>query len=132
MPRTTSSLVSAIIEVDSNINLTPFITFANELVTEACGALGYSAERLEMIERLLAAHFYTLRDPRPTQEQAGPVSASYQSKVGLYLSTSHYGQHAKLLDSLGGLADLEKKAANGQKKPTMFWSGKTADEEALD
>jgi len=104
--RTTSELVSAIIEVDINIPLEPFISVANELVTELCSAAGYSVERMELIERWLSAHFYTNRDPRPTREEAGPVSASYQSKLSLNLGTSHYGQTAMMLDTAGGLAAL--------------------------
>lgn len=106
--RTTSELVAGIIEVDPTIPLDPFITTASELVTELCSDKGYSEARMELIERWLSAHFYTNRDPRPTREEAGPVSASYQSKVALNLSTSHYGQSALMLDTAGGLADLSK------------------------
>lgn len=114
--RTTSELVGGIIEVDSNISLDPFITTANELVTEICVPAGYTDERLELIERFLAAHFYTLRDPRPTSEGAGSVQAAYQSKVDLGLKTSHYGQQAMILDTAGGLAELN---ANTHIMPTV-------------
>lgn len=128
MPRTTADLVKGLIEVDSNIDLTPFIATANALVTEACVPKGYDDTRLELIERFLAAHFYTLRDPRPTSETAGPVSASYQSRVGLYLSTSHYGQHAKLLDTKGGLATIEAAASKPTRTVSATWVGKKEDE----
>lgn len=104
--RTTDELVAGIIEVNVSIPLTPFIFPANELVTEVCVPAAYTDERLELIERFLAAHFYTLRDPRTTDEKAGSVSATYQSKVDLFLSTSHYGQTAMVLDTAGGLAKL--------------------------
>lgn len=104
--RTTPELVSGIIEVDGAIDLAPFISVASELVTEFCTGKGYTVERMELIERWLSAHFYTNRDPRPTREEAGPVSATYQSKVDLNLYTSHYGQTAMLLDTAGGLALL--------------------------
>ena len=106
--RTTSELVATIIEVDSNINLDPFILSANELVTEFCSDADYTETRLELIERYLAAHFYTLRDPRPVREEAGSVAVTYESKVGLRLSVSHYGQHAMILDTAGGLATLSE------------------------
>lgn len=106
--RTTSELVAAVIEVDISIPLEPFISVANELVTEICSPAGYSDERLELIERWLSAHFYTNRDPRPTREEAGPVSASYQSKLSLNLGTSHYGQTAMMLDTAGGLSNLSR------------------------
>jgi len=106
--RTTSEFVAAIIEVDVTIPLDPFMTIANELVTELCSAAGYSTERMELIERWLSAHFYTNRDPRPVREEAGPVSATYQSKVALNLATSHYGQTAMMLDTAGGLSELSR------------------------
>ncbi len=109
MPRTTSVDVAAIIEVDVSINLDPFILVANELVTEVCGGAGYTDARLELIERWLAAHFYTNRDPRPVSENAGPVGTTYQSAVDLNLNTSHYGQTAMLLDTAGGLATLNQR-----------------------
>jgi len=125
MARTTSILVAGIIEVDPNISLDPFILPANELVTEICVPAGYSAERLELIERYLSAHFYTLIDPRATNEKAGPVSAAYQSKVDLMLFTSHYGQMACALDTAGGLAELNKDTTSGigTRIAKVFWAG---------
>lgn len=121
MPRTTAELVQGIIEVDVSIDLTPFIFPANELVTEICAPLGYTSERLELIERYLAAHFYTLRDPRPVSEQAGPVSTTYQSRVDLFLSTSHYGQMACTLDTKGGLATLNR--PRNRRTASVTWAG---------
>lgn len=121
--RTTSQLVAGIIEVDISIPLDPFIAVASELVTELCtdSDTGYSDERLELIERWLSAHFYTNRDPRPTREEAGPVSASYQSKVALNLASSHYGQTAMMLDTAGGLSELSRDL---QKRTlTVSWLG---------
>jgi len=125
MARTSSLLVSGIIEVDSAISLDPFILPANELVTECCGDVGYSDERLEIIERYLAAHFYTLRDPRALNEKAGSVAATYQSKVDLNLATSHYGQHAMILDTKGGLARLNATTTNPPRRRTgtVSWLG---------
>lgn len=113
MARTTSGAVEGIIEVDSSISLTPFIESANALVTEVCVPLEYDDIRLELIERWLAAHFYAIRDPRTTSEKAGPVSANYQSKVDLGFNVTHYGQMAMRLDTLGGLAALQKKIETG-------------------
>lgn len=129
MARTTSELVGGIIEADVRIDLEPFLVAANELVTEVCADAGYSPERLELIERYLAAHFYTLRDPRPTSERAGPVEASYQSKVDLFFKTSHYGQHAMVLDTAGGLAALQAKMETKgvPKTLTVTWLGVEAE-----
>ena len=131
MARTTGTLVAGIIEIDPTfdlaVDLDPFIFPANELVTEACGNYGHSAGRLEIIERYLSAHFYTLRDPRPVSERAGSVSATYQSKVDLNLSTSHYGQTAMVLDTSGGLADLNNQAIRGKRTVSLTWGGTAAD-----
>ncbi len=121
MPRTTSELVAGIIEVDEDIDLTPFIFPSNELVTEICAPKGYTPERLELIERYLAAHFYTLRDPRPVSEGAGSVNTTYQSRVDLFLSTSHYGQMACMLDTAGGLSALNH--PRWKRTASVLWAG---------
>jgi len=133
MARTTPTLIGGIIEWDSDeskvtfISMTPFIDVANELVTECCGSSGYTAMRLELIERWLSAHFYTVRDPRVESEKAGPVSEKFQSKVGLGFDTSHYGQMAMRLDTEGGLAALNEQVKKGKKVTVgVTWLG-TAD-----
>lgn len=122
--RATESLVAAIIEVDEEINLSPFIIAANALVEEIAIDSGHDEARLTLIETWLAAHFYAMRDPRVTDERAGPVSASYQNKVDLFLSLSHYGQMAQTLDTSGLLMGL-----SGQKTRTasVQWAGKEVD-----
>lgn len=116
MARTTDALVAGIIEVDSNITLTPFIAVANTLVTKCCTDLDedYPAAELIQIETWLAAHFYTVRDMRAEYEKAGSVAQKLQSKVDLGLSTSHYGQTAMTLDYFGGLAKLNEEIKNGK------------------
>tara|TARA_R110000751_G_scaffold152635_1_gene257752 strand:- start:6504 stop:6926 length:423 start_codon:yes stop_codon:yes gene_type:complete len=133
--RTTRTLVAEIIELDVSIvpndaAMLPFITVANELVTEVCTTpagpkVAYTAARLELIERWLTAHFYTNRDPRTSSESAG-VSASYQSKIDLGLDTSHYGQTAMRLDTNGGLSKLNEDAKKGKPKLSAFWAGTAA------
>lgn len=123
MARTTSASVQGIIEVDAAIDLNPFILVANELVTEVCSDAGYSDERLELIERWLAAHFYCTRDPRASREQAGPVAQSLQSVIDLGLNNSHYGQTALLLDTAGGLAALNKTSQKGKRTASVTWMG---------
>ena len=107
MARTTSAAVALIIEVDTSISLTPFIEVANALVTECCSTVAtYTDARLELIERWLSAHCYTVRDMRAESEKAGDISEKKQSKVDLGFDTSHYGQMAMRLDTAGGLANL--------------------------
>lgn len=130
MARTTTEQVEEIIEVDDTItSLAPFIAMANELVTEVCAPLGYSDERLELIERWLSAHFYCSRDPRISYEVAGPTAATYQYKVGLFLANTSYGQMALSMDTRGGLAKLSKQMEEGKGKVTasISWLGSNCD-----
>ena len=133
MARTNATNVKSIIEVDASIivsdsDLDPFISTANELVTEMCTGTvngpktAYTATRLELIERWLSAHFYAVRDPRVKNEKAGSVGVTYQEKVDLNFSVTTYGQQALMLDTNGGLRSLsEGKAHNVQ----VLWLGTT-------
>jgi len=114
--RTDSTAVEGIIEVDSSISLTPFIEVASSLVDSVCAASGYTAARLELIERWLAAHFYAIRDPRKDSEKAGPVSEKNQYKVDLGFDVTTYGQMAMRVDYEGNLAALNERVKSGQKR----------------
>ena len=138
MARTTKAQIEEIIEIDVEIipddaAMAAFILVASELVTESCtGDAGpstsYSDERLELIERWLAAHFYTNRDPRVSSEKAGPVGSNFQSKVDLGFDTSHYGQTAMRLDTNGGLAKVNEDTKKGKPRVGVSWLGTPADE----
>lgn len=131
--RTTKAAVAGIIELDPNLVPTDaamdsFLLPANELVTELCvGSAGptpaYTAARLELIERWLAAHFYTTLDPRASSEKADSASAKYQEKIDVGLAASHYGQMAMRLDTNGGLARMNHNALKGATKIGGFWAG---------
>lgn len=137
--RTTSVKVAAIIEWDTDIPLDPFISAASTLVdrversADSLNLLlddpdtgGKTREdKLTEIETFLAAHFYTLRDPRPASEGAGPVSTSYQSAVlARPLSTSHYGLAAMALDETGILTAIDAGKPGGRRTVGVFWGGK--------
>lgn len=124
MARTTPTLVKGIIEVDASIDLAPFIAAANAMVTDIAVESGHSSERLQLIETWLAAHFYTVRDPRVTSEKAGTVGASYQSAVDLNLATSHYGQMAMVLDSSG----LLRGESRAKRRVGATWLGTKCNE----
>lgn len=130
--RTTSSAVEEIIEVDTDIDLTPFIEAASALVDVHCAAKNsaYTATELELIERWLSAHCYCVRDPRATFESVGKLQSTYQSKVDLCLYTSHYGQMAMMLDWYGGLAALnDLMTKNGGKRTVgITWLGEEDEE----
>lgn len=138
MARTTPALVATIVKVSTTFaNLTPFIDSANELVTEVCASVKnkdgsdyYTPTRLELIERWLAAHFYKAGPVEAVaSEQAGPVQQSFQYKLGLNLAVTKYGQQAMLLDTMGGLAALNKASEEGRlKRASVAWLGKEVDE----
>jgi len=119
MARTTPELVAGIIEVDGSITLDPFILAASVLVDDIAEKSGHSSDRLQLIETWLAAHFYTVRDPRPTSERASTIEVRYQSAVDLNLNTSHYGQMAMTLDTSGQLRAISA----GKRKPSVTWLG---------
>jgi hypothetical protein len=134
--RTTYEAVAKLIEIDSTVttDAAEFIETASVIVDEVCatakktdGSDYYSAARLELIERWLAAHFYAIRDPRAVMEKAGPVSQTIESKIDLYFSVTRYGQQAMLIDTNGGLARLNAKMKNGQPSLQFFWAGTETD-----
>ena len=134
MARTTDDLVGGIIEVDSDISLTPFIDVANELVTECCTDLttDYSAARLILIETWLAAHFYNTRDMRAEMERAGTVQEKFRVKVDLGFDNDRWGQMAMRLDTQGGLARLNEQTKKGSRRSVgVTWLG-TEDPNAVE
>lgn len=133
MSRTTAVEVKKLVEVDASIStdLIPFITTASSLVDsvvatakKADGSNYYNDTQLELIERWLAAHFYTVRDNRAAAEKADIVSVNYQYDIGKMLSSSMQGQTALMLDTAGGLASLSKQAELGKpRKVGAFYLG---------
>lgn len=124
MPRTTSDAVEEIVEVDASIPLTPFIEVASQVVTDNCTESDYTDEKLELIERWLAAHFYRIRDMAVASEKAGPVGQNYQYQLGLNFQVTMYGQQALLLDNAGNLASLQKAAeSGGPSTVSVAWLG---------
>jgi hypothetical protein len=113
--RTNDAAVGLIIEVDATISLTPFIETASALVDEFCDVTPavHDATRLELIERWLAAHFYSVRDPRAASESAGPVASTFMHKVGMYINQTTHGQQALMLDTSGALASWNQDMQNG-------------------
>lgn len=123
--RTNHANVANIIDVDEEDDVSPFIESANMLVTDVCTNSGYSDAKLELIERWLSAHFYAIMRPRAFLEQADVIREQIESKVGLGLDVTRYGQQAKLLDTAGNLAALDN--TNDvvlSTKRTLLWLGR--------
>jgi hypothetical protein len=135
-PRTTADLVKGIIQVQVGVDVTPFIATANELTTDVCTYTvdqdgnpiaytdGYVGSRMELIERWLAAHFYTIFDNQLSAARAGTVAVGYQLKVDFGLKNSMYGQQAMMLDTNGGLAKYDNSLKVKRKiKVSLGWLG---------
>jgi len=102
--RTNSAAVVGILleNYDGTSVLTPFIDTACSLVNristkDTAGEL--TSTDLELIERYLAAHYYTLADPLYVSKSTGGASGSFRDRS--------YYEAAKALDSTGLLAALE-------------------------
>ena len=97
----------------------PSIETASSIVTDICvntTTYTYTAAKLELIERWLAAHFFTVQTGQVTEEQAGPVREKFAFKIDLYLNNTKYGQMALAIDTAGNLAALQAELENGGRR----------------
>jgi hypothetical protein len=127
--RTTAALVEGIIATTPNVDLTPFIAAANSLTTNICGPGGYDdtgiGSTMELIERWLSAHLYTIFDNQLAAAKAGTVAVRYQYDVKLMLFNSMYGQQAMMLDYKGLLAAVSNtNQVKRQINVALIWLGK--------
>ncbi len=107
----------------------PHIEAASLLVDELCVDTSdhtYTDARKEMIERYLAAHFFTVQTGQVTEEQAGPVREKVAFKIDLYLNNTKYGQQAIVLDTAGNLARYQAiLEGGGPRAVAMHYLGTT-------
>lgn len=115
------------VEVDPDIDVTPFIRRANLLTNKVSSADSNSEltdADLKEIECCLAAHFYGRRDQFLTSKSHGGASGSFMGSADMFLSSSQYGQDAMTLDVTGYLSKLNQQLKSGQKqKATVTWLG---------
>lgn len=126
--RTDAERVRKLIDDDlDDEDFDPHIEAASLLVDELLvdsPTFTYTAARREMVERYLAAHFYTVRVGQVTEEQAGPVREKVAFKIDLYLANTKYGQQAIILDTGGNLARWQAVvAAGGPRATTLTYLG---------
>lgn len=101
--------------------LTPFIDVANVMIDDVvtCAAtkgITHSAAKLRQMERLLAAHYYTISDPLYKSKQTADASATFMDRS--------YLEAAKMLDNSGCLTA----AVSGQ-RAGLTWLGKPPSEQ---
>jgi len=118
MSRTTESQVKDLLE-DPEASVSTAIATANVLVTRlVTGGSKDDSITLELIERWLSAHFYTIRNPQVSSESVlGASQSLLTGSVGTGLEATLYGQQALILDSTGSLANQAKGAS------TIDWVG---------
>lgn len=128
MARTTDSAVAEVLgnDYDGCASLRPRIASANLLVSRVatCAtAKGQtlSAAELEMLERILAAHFYTKTDPVYASKSTNGASASF---VRGNKEPEPYKDWAISMDPSGCL-----NALMNRQTADIFWGGKTEPEQ---
>lgn len=118
MARVTDDDVREVIELEAD-DLDAFISVAHELVNEVCTSPVLTEKLKFEIERWLSAHFAAVADPRTFIEKADEVSIHYQTKLGLNLQVTHWGQQAIAIDISGALAALNA----GRGRASMAYMG---------
>ena len=123
-----SDVTDLIENLSCDVNIQSFIELANILTDKVSSCATTRGEPLdatclEAIERLLAAHMYSLRIAQLTAKKTGDASASFMRRGGIGLDGSQYGQMAKLFDTSGCLEDLDKPKAR------LTWLGKPESEQ---
>ena len=111
MARVTTLEVEQILDNLDEIELEPFIRVANLMVTDLLSGAGFSSDYLKEIERWLSAHFASIRSPMAEMEKIGPATTKYQTKTGMGLKLTSYGQQVLALDTSGAFAALSKPQA---------------------
>lgn len=116
-PRITAESVRALLGkatcLDANdIECGGYLTIAHTLVDSLLLDCGYTDEQLEVIEKLLAAHFVAIADRQVASENvAGEYSVKYDGSTDTGLGATLWGQQAKIVDTCGRLATLGKAKA---------------------
>jgi len=124
MARVTDTEVFEIISTTLT-DIDTFIDQANLIVTAYLEDTGLSDAVLKEIERNVAAHLLSARDPRVKSEKVDVLSQSYTGTFGSGLSSTAYGQAAMLLDSTGILRRMSDK---GGKRTIVFEASDYLDE----
>lgn len=97
--------------------LDEFIDDASAIVDQYLDGQGLGTSVLARIEKYLAAHLASVRDPLALREQIGDVNVTFEARarsVGVGtrgLSLTFYGQQALSLDTTGRLENAGKRRA---------------------
>ena len=116
--RATETEVLAILDTTLEAeDITPFLDFANMVVTRKLVGVGYSDSNLRLIETWLAAHLVCTKDPQIAKERTGrDTDTTYDGKTGMGLDLTRYGQQVKVLEDLKILAGLDSSKGTAELK----------------
>jgi hypothetical protein len=115
--------VFEIIDGNADLSMGPFIEMATALtdyVSSQDSRSVLTAALLVQIEKNLAAHYYSMRDPQYDAKKTDDVSAKFQGEFGMHLDATRWGQAAMIFDVSGTLRKLSKGVSLG----TVTWLGK--------
>jgi hypothetical protein len=107
-------MIKEILETSlSDTAIEAYIGAANLIITQSLSSSGLSDLLLTELERWLTCHLIaSTRERQVKSEETGQAKVSYDSKIGLGLDLTTYGQQCKLLDPTGLLSKLGKQAAS--------------------
>lgn len=113
----------------SSPNLQAFIDTATLVISRVntCATakgITLSTDELEMMERYLAAHYFSHADQLYQSKATNGASGSFQGVTGKGIESSQYGMTAIQLDPSGCLASITK----GQ-RASVTWGGKPSGEQ---
>lgn len=104
-------------------------TIITDDVSEHATAKGVTLNttRLERIECLLAAHYYTMSDKPYAFKVTDKAQGSFDGKTGMHLERSFYGMSAMELDKSGYLSSIG--SSTGRITAGATWSGRRVSEQ---
>lgn len=131
MARTTAEAVQGVLarNYDPEVLVDPFIDSANATVSRVitCASkrgVSISTTEAELIERWLAAYYYTAADPLYMSRSTGRASGSFQRAQGEGIDGNDYGIRAVALDPSGCLRAILK-----GNRVQFKWGGKSESEQ---
>jgi len=121
--RVTEAQVREIVQTDPTLSIAPFLELANVLVDDIHSNDSetlLSDTLLIQLEKLLAAHYYLLRDPMYKSKKTGQAEGEFQGETGKGFDSTLFGQAAKSLDRTGYLASMD---TPGLPRANILWLG---------
>lgn len=139
MPRTTSTLVTGVLQGDYDAaplsgnpppDLAPYIRSAYNLISRVaiCATkkgITLSSDELADLETWMAAFFYCIGDPSYSSRSTQGASGSFQNAPARKgFGANKYGSTAMAMDYSGCLENISEK-----QRASMVWLGKTTREQ---